>query len=411
MTDAPVSETAPRRGWLVIAGLFLVLTMSSGFGFYNMSVYMNVLAESRGFTVTSLSGAVSAFFVVGGVAGIWVARLLDRYDVQWIMISGACICGVAMAATALATSIPLIYALFILFGIGNTGVSIVVSTTLVTRWFPGSNRSIALSIASTGLSMGGVVVTPASAWALQQFAIEAAMPGFGLLFCCVVIPIALLIIRDGPSLGSVSSTAADADGWSYEAGVRTRFFALLTAGYVLCMGAQVGGIAHLYNHVEGQVGYLVAATAVQALTLMSILSRIAGGLLLTRISLRWFALVNLLGQALGLGLLSIAETRLEYLFAAGLFGSTVGNLLMLHPLWLADAYGVRAYPRLFSVSNAWTVLGVAAGPLLLGAIFDAADYRLAYGAAVAMSLLAVLLVAFAGAGPCSEDQMTAPDEG
>lgn len=399
MTDAHASETASRRGWLVIAGLFLVLTMSSGFGFYNMSVYMNVLAEARGFSVTSLSGAVSAFFVVGGLAGIWVARLLDRHDVRWIMISGACICGVAMAATPLATSIPLIYALFVLFGIGNTGVSIVVSTTLVTRWFPGSNRSIALSIASTGLSMGGVVVTPASAWALQQFSIESAMPGFGLLFCCVVIPIALLIIRDRPGLGSSSPVAADSDGWSYEAGVRTRFFSLLTAGYVLCMGAQVGGIAHLYNHVEGQVGYLAAATAVQALTLMSILSRIAGGVLLTRISLRWFALANLLGQALGLGLLSAAETRLEYLFAAGLFGSTVGNLLMLHPLWLADAYGVRAYPRLFSVSNAWTVLGVAAGPLLMGAMYDFADYRLAYGAAVAMSLLAVLLVAFAGAGP------------
>jgi MFS family permease len=399
VTDAHVSETDSRRGWLVIAGLFLVLTMSSGFGFYNMSVYMNVLAEARGFSVTSLSGAVSAFFVVGGLAGIWVARLLDRHDVRWIMISGACICGLAMAATALATSIPLVYALFVLFGVGNTGVSIVVSTTLVTRWFPGSNRSIALSIASTGLSMGGVVVTPASAWALQQFSIESAMPGFGLLFCCVVIPIALLVIRDGPGLGSSSPVAADSDGWSYEAGVRTRFFLLLTAGYVLCMGAQVGGIAHLYNHVEGQVGYLAAATAVQALTLMSILSRIAGGVLLTRISLRWFALANLLGQALGLGLLSTAETRLEYLFAAGLFGSTVGNLLMLHPLWLADAYGVRAYPRLFSVSTAWTVLGVAAGPLLMGAMYDFADYRLAYGAAVAMSLLAVLLVAFAGAGP------------
>ena len=67
-------------GWWIVAGLFLVLTISSGFGFYNLSVYMNVLAKTRGFAVSEISGAVSVFFVVGGVAGIGVARLLERFD-------------------------------------------------------------------------------------------------------------------------------------------------------------------------------------------------------------------------------------------------------------------------------------------------------------------------------------------
>ena len=393
------SSFSDRRGWWVIAGLFVVLTVSSGFGFYNMAVYMNVLAETRNFSVTSLSGAVSAFFVTGGIAGIGVARLLERVDVRWILIAGALISGVALSLVGVVESISLLYLLFVLFGIGNTGVSIVVSTTLVTRWFPGSNRSVALSVASTGLSMGGILITPASAWLFEQFGVGVAMPGFGLLFAAAIILVTLLLIRDAPSAHAVRTAAEISGDWSYPDALRTRFFVLLTAGYVLCMASQVGGIAHLYNHADNQAGFLVAATAVQALTAMSILSRIVGGFILTRIPIRWFTLGNLTGQASGLALLASADSRGEILVAAGLFGATVGNLLMLHPLWLADAYGIGAYARLFSVSNAWTVLGVAAGPLAMGMLYDFADYRVAYAVAVALSLGAGLLVAGAGARP------------
>lgn len=69
--------------------------------------------------------------------------------------------------------------------------------------------------------------------------------------------------------------------------------------------------------------------------------------------------------------------------------------------WLADAFGVSAYPRLFSVSNAWTVPGVAAGPLLIGIIYDFADYRFGRGLAVLLSLLALLLVGLADTRPTS----------
>jgi len=364
-----------------------------------MSVYINVLAEARSFSVTSLSGAVSGFFVVGGVTGIWVARLLERYDVRWIMIGGAAIAGLALAAAGSVSTVPMVYLLFIIFGIGNTGVSIVVSTTLVTRWFPGPNRSVALSIASTGLSMGGILVTPASAWAFQQAAVASVLPIFGALLFLLVLPIALFVIRDVPVASSNSTQTAEPINWNYAQAVRSRFFSLVTAGYVLCMLSQVGGIAHLYNLAVTRSDFLVAATAIQALTLMSVVSRIAGGLLLTRISTYGFVLLNLLVQAAGLGILALAQTRLGILCGAALFGSSVGSLLMLHPLWLAEAFGSAGYARLFSLSNAWTVLGVAAGPLVLGRLFDLYDYRVAYLTAVVSSLVAAVLIAAAGDKP------------
>ena len=94
MLRGAMTQQGFDRGWFVVAGLFLVLTISSGFGFYNLSVYIAVLAAEQGFAISQVSVAVSLFFVVGGVAGIGVAQLLDRFDVRWIMVGGAALAGV-----------------------------------------------------------------------------------------------------------------------------------------------------------------------------------------------------------------------------------------------------------------------------------------------------------------------------
>lgn len=397
------SAVAPRiyGGWWVVAGVFLVLTVSSGFGFYNLSVYINVLSHARGFAVSEVSLAVSLFFVVGGVTGMTVARLIERHDVRWVMISGAALGGAALGLVGQAQTLWQLYALFILFGIGNSAISIVTATTLVTRWFPGSNRSVALSVASTGLSAGGIFITPMSARLLNQYGLETAVPWFGASFFLLVVPVVLWVVRGHPPQ---RAAARDGDGhtggaWRYEDAVRSRFFVLVTLGYVVCMGAQVGAIAHLYNRADQIADYRVAAAAVQALTVMSILGRFLGGWLVTRIAIRPFTLACLVGQGIGLATIATAQGSVQVVAGAALFGSTVGNLLMLHPLWLADAFGGYAYARIFSLSNAVSVLGVAVGPALLGVLFDAFGYRPAYLLAVGASALALVLMLSAGPEP------------
>jgi MFS family permease len=400
-------------GWWIVAGLFLVLTVSSGFGFYNLSLYINVLAAARGFSVSQVSVAVSLFFVVGGVTGMMVARLIDRFDVRWVMIAGAALGGVALSFVGHATALWELYALFLLFGIGNSAISIVTSTTLVARWFPGANRSVALSIASTGLSAGGILVTPLSAQLINQWGLEATIPWFGVLFFFLVLPVALWIVRGHPpaARSAASGEAAPAAGWRYDEAIRSRFFVLVTLGYVLLMGSQVGAIAHLYNRAAQVADFRSAALAVQALTLMSILGRFFGGWLVTRVPIRVFTLGNVLGQAAGLAIVATAEGPAQVIGGAALFGATVGNLLMLQPLWLVDAFGASAYARIFSLSNAISVLGVALGPVLMGLIFDAFDYRLAYLMGVGGSTLAFVLLVGAGAQPVRRPAARRPGEG
>jgi fucose permease len=236
---------------------------------------------------------------------------------------------------------------------------------------------------------------------LHRWGWDAAIPWFGVAFFLLLVPIALGVLRAHPP-AAAPATAPDRVPlplWDYRDAVRTRFFRLVTAGFVLCMGCQVGGISHLYNRAELLGDFRTAARAVQVLTVASILGRFLGGWVLTRIPARPFMFTCLLGQALGLGLIALAQTPLQVIAGALVFGATVGNLLMLHPLFLAEAFPGSVYPRVFALSNAVSVLGVAAGPVLLGALFDGFGYGAAYQVAVVGSFLAVAMVAAAGPIP------------
>ncbi len=386
-----------HHGARLVAGVFVVLAVSSGFGFYNLAVYMNALSEQRAFTVTDISQAVGLLFIASGLAGLAVGRLMAVWDVRWVMVGGAAVAGAALSLMGHATEVWHVWVLYTVFGVGNAAVSLVPGTTVVTRWFPGANRSVALSIASTGLSVGGVLLTPLSAFVIQAVGVEQALPWFGAAFFCVIAPVALLTVRDWPPGGGPSARRVEPpDNAAVAHALRSRFFVGAAVAYVLMMGAQVGVIAHIFNHADKVAGQSVASSSVATLAFCSIVGRLLGGLVVRRFPIRAFTMLNVAGQAVGIAALAVAQTGAVVLVGAACFGVTVGNLLMLQPLLMATAFGVRDYPRIYSVANLWMTVGVAGGPLALGVLYDLLSYQTAFLAASAAS--GVALVVFFGAG-------------
>lgn len=398
----PAQSDTRRYGWVIVGTMMLVQTVSSGLGFHNMAVYMSRLSAELDAPVGQISVAVSLFFVASGVAGLFVASLLGRYHVRTIMVVGAVISGAALASVGLVTEIWQIYALFTVFGAGSAGISVVIATTLITQWFPGPERSSALAITSTGLSLGGVVLTPFSAYFINTQGVAEAMPWLGLTLVTLIVPLSLFM-RHAPGSDQTPSVRANQDSAVLlKSAVASRFYILMAVAYVLIMAAQVGGIAHLYGRVERIADFQAAAYAVQALAICSISGRFFGGWLVSRIPIRKFALGNQCLQALGLMCIALAPSANMAIAAAGLFGLSIGNLLMIQPLWLAEVYPIQIYARVFARANAISVLGLAFGPFAMGVIFDSVGgttYLYAYLAAVASSLIALVLVVFASAGP------------
>ena len=84
-------------GGRVVTGCFIVLAVSSGLGFYGLAVYLNAFSDERGWPVASISLATTLYFIVGGVAGLYVARLIARRDVRIPIVGGAIVGGVSLA--------------------------------------------------------------------------------------------------------------------------------------------------------------------------------------------------------------------------------------------------------------------------------------------------------------------------
>lgn len=400
----------------------VILTFSSGLGFYNHAVYLNALAELPAFTVSTASMAVSVFFLSSGFAGLVVAHWVDRYDPRICITAGAVLSCLCLCVLGYVQDVWQLLLIYTVLGAGFAASALIPATTLVTRWFK-RRRAMVLSIASTGLSLGGIILTPLSVLLVDELGFTSAMPYIGGLYLLGIIPITWFWLRPHPEAinlqvpvdaaasdetdvananaaeeashstmeNKVQATASESlvDGISLEDARRTRFFWGLGLGYIFLMMAQVGGIAHQYGLAREQLDEAATALAVAILPTASIIGRLIGGWIVENSSTRTFAIVMMVIQFLSLALLAAGFSVTTLCLGLFLFGATVGNLLMLHPLIVAEAFGVKDYARIFSVNNLLSSWGFAIGPGLLGYIYATNHnlYQLPYLCAAVISFI------------------------
>jgi MFS family permease len=389
----------------VVAGCFLVLTVTSGLGFYGLAVYLNAFSRERGWPVASISLATTLFFIVGGVVGVLVARIIARHDVRMVIVAGGVLGGVSLAVLGRVDEKWQLYVVYAVLACGFAAAGLVPATTVVTRWYH-RRRSVALSVASTGLSVGGIVITPVAKWLIDREGLETATPILAAIWVVGIIPLALWLVRPDPApfgwLPDGDRVVPDVlapppSGMLFRDAVRTRFYVGVTAGYLLVLGSQVGAIQQLIKLVEERTDPDTAAVATIALAGMSVAARLAGGRIVPRLPMTGFTSVLAATQAAAMVGIAFANRTVALFAAILLFGATVGNILMLQPLLIAERFGVVDYPRIFSRSQFITTIGVAGGPLLLGWLYDhAGGYRTSYLVAAGCSLVGAAVLAWGG---------------
>jgi len=416
-------------GWKVAVAILFILTFVSGLSFYNHAVILNALSLKPEFSMQSVSFAVSIFFLSGGIAGLWVAKLIQDFDPRICISVGAILSGGALSALSIVESVWQLYFVYAIFGIGFSASGLIPGTTLVTRWFH-NKRAMALSIASTGLSLGGVVITPVCAMLVETLGLNNAAPIMGAMYVIGVLPVALIWLRSTPeSMGlnvdgasvvdgkqdSISNSCQEQGGghgpkavsefergMSFSEARRGRFFWCLSIAYIFIMMAQVGGIAHQYGLAREIITQAQSALILAILPVASIVGRLIGGWVIEKMSIRIFAISMMLLQVISLVCLSTGFSVVSLCIGLALFGATVGNLLMLQPLVIAAAYGIKDYARIFSLSNLLTSLGTACGPALLGLIYTVSQdkYQIPYLIAALAGFSGLLL--FVGGGPVKQ---------
>lgn len=400
MTDDEI-DSQPFPGWKVVAACFVLLLTSAGLGFYGLAVYLNTFSRELDWQVSSVSLATTVFFLVSGIAGVFVARLIERIDARFVVCAGAAIGAVSLALFGQITEKWQLYAVYIVFAIGWSAAGLVTASTIVTRWFH-TRRAVALSVASTGLSAGGIVLTPVAKWLLDSRGLSGAAPWLAGMWFVGVVPLTLLWLKPDPSrLGwhpdgvRVSSDGPHPSihGTSYAEAVMTRFFIAVTIGYVLVLGSQVGAIQQLVKLVEERTDRGTATLATTVLAATSVVARLLGGRLVVRVGTLRLAFLLALLQSLSMVVLAFAETAILAFTGIVILGATIGTILMLQPLLVSERFGVRDYPRIFSRTQLYTTFGTAGGPLLLGWLRDSAGgYRTSYLVAAISSLVGAFVL-------------------
>jgi MFS family permease len=349
-----------RYGRVIVGVAFTIMGVTGGLTFYAMSAYIDALVSDRGFSLAVAAAGPTWSAAFGGLGGLATARLMRSVRTRTLLGIGTVGLGVSTAGIGASHAVWQLWLAFALSGWFGAMASGVPVSALVARWFP-SAPARPLTIAMTGLAVGGAVIPPAVLGVLGAFGLTAGsvILGLGLI---VIVGAANIFVKEPPE-----SLAASADVRTPQAGrasVRDRLFVMLFLGLLCLFLSQVATTAHMVR-LANENGTGGAALAVSVLALGVLGGRLAGIPLMPAVGLKRLAVAVAVAQAAAQLVLSGAHTEWALFLGTFLLGVAMGNVAILQSLFAIEAYGLDEYPRMFSRINLAAPLGSGVGPLIV----------------------------------------------
>lgn len=401
-------------GWAIVFACSTLLFVSVGVGYYGLAVYLGPLQEIHGWSNGQVSLATGLYFAASGLTGALIGPLIDRHGARPWMAPGIILIGLSSLGIGHVGQLWQLYLVYLGLAIG-TGMSagVAVNATLA-RWFL-HRRAWAMAVSSTGVSLGGVVLSPLNGFLIEGFGLEVATPIMGALIVVVGLPIVLFVLvwdprqmglpQDGlgdhaaPTIRNAArSLANQTRTWTIRAATRTVAFWAILLSFLIVLLAQTGFILHQTAFLEERLGSLTAATTTLSVTAFgSIVARlIVGRFFADRVDLRILTVIMFVVQgAAALIVIHIDHAALTFI-AILVFGFTIGNVYMLQSLLTSDVFGYVSFGTVYGLIAMATQLSSGAGPWMIGFMHDfTGSYTWPLTIAALLTFAAVLPVYFA----------------
>jgi MFS family permease len=393
------------RGWSVVIACGIIASFSWGLGFYGLGVYLHALNRQHGWSAGLISMAVTVYYSLSAACLVVVGGLVDRYGPRGVLTYGV----VTMAgAVALLGAITAPWQLFAVYVVMATSWSCLSSTGLSSTLLPwfGRRQGLAMTLALTGASVGGMVLVPVLVALVQRRGFAFATAAVAVALLAIGLPLVWLVIggrptpdqvasemhRDGP-LARTREGPRQSREWTRHQVLRVPLLWTLMVPFALALAAQVGFLVHQISVLEPALGESRAALAVSATTVAALLGRIVLGILSDRVDLRKLSAVNIGAQGVALAAMAAWPSPAVLVAASLVFGLGVGNLITFPPLLAREEFGPRSFGAVFGIVGAATQAGVALGPGLMGVLHDAlGSYRPTLWCLVALEGVAAVSV-------------------
>jgi len=390
----------------------IILFVSSGIGFYGHGVILDPLRHAHGWSKGTVSSAITLYFFLNGIVGFIIGRWMDRYGPKWFLVCGSAVFGIGLGSLNWIDSIPQLFLIYAVMSVGFCSTSLVPINMLITRWFI-KKRGLAMSIANTGLSVGGVILVPLASHLIIHLGLDKALPILGGIYMLVMIPMAILFIKQQPSdVGQYpdgeerpkgndghQKNTVDANQmriWTRRQALKTVAFWSIALTFMLALGGQIAYLVHQVSFLGQYLGTQGAANAVAITAVASIVGRLFLGTFVDRCDKRHVTMVCILIQ--GLAVLTLAfysHVALLYICTFA-FGLTMGSLIMMQSLIIGECFGIPSFGTVSGAIGLCCMPGAAFGPMIAGAIFDATQsYQGAFVLFAIASFVAMGIVVFA----------------
>ena len=159
VAPAAVSDGVNREGWRVVWVAFVVAVFGWGVGFYGPAVYLPALHQARGWSISTISAAITAHYLVSAALITALPEAYRRCGVGHVTLGGAVLAGAGALAWANAQQPWQLVPALLLSGAGWSAMSGAALNAMVAPWFE-RDRPKAISIAFNGASVGGIVFVP-----------------------------------------------------------------------------------------------------------------------------------------------------------------------------------------------------------------------------------------------------------
>lgn len=406
-TRASVHAIESRYAWVRLC-VSLVLMTIGGVGMYGSAVVLPAMQADFGVVRADASLPYTLTLIGFGVGGILMGRLADRFGVMAVVLMGAGFLGLGFVAAGFGANLwqfSLAHGLLIgMLGTSATFAPLVADTAL---WF-NRRRGIALAICMSGNYLAGVVWPPVMQHFIGTVGWRATYVGLGVFCVLTMVPLALVLRPRPPTvITPVSGAPTPAPirsarfvGQSDPAhplGMRPGTLQLLlcVAGVACCVAMSMPQV-HIVAYCT-DLGF-GAARGAEMLSLMmgaGIVSRLVSGWVSDHIGGLHTLLLGSVLQGLALVLFLPSSGLMPLYVVSGLFGLFQGGIVPSYALIVREYFTPKqAGARVGTVLMA-TLLGMALGGWLSGAIFDwTGSYHAAFLNGIAWNGLNLAIVVF-----------------
>lgn len=399
VSPAPVvAETSIHyEGWRVIFACFVVATFAWGLGFYGHGVYLAELQRTRGWPTSLMSTATTVYYFTGSMLVIYVADIMRSLGPRLMLAAGACCFSTALVGLAYMQEPWQLFPVYLVMATGWMFASAGALTNVAGLWFF-KKRGLAISLALTGASFGGIIITPAMVAAVTYWGFTNAMLGMAVITLAVLIVTIGVCIGPPPVLIDTNAGPAgsplSAGPWTRGQALRSLQFWTMTMPFALGIGAQVGFLVHQIAFLMPKIGGLQAASyAVAVTTVLAIVGRLAVGMVIDRLNQRVVSAASFTSQAVALLIMMSTDNAAVLYLACALFGFSVGNLITLPSLIIFKEFGAASFGMLVGLSVAINGVIYAFGPGAVGWLRDfSGTYTASFSMCIGLQLLAAVII-------------------